>query len=204
LNVILQDGLVVRSGNHTPTRTALLSWLPSSDDHTPSIALTYDLALFRNGAPVEIPRQLPQPGNVSAVIEWRLKGLQDGHYEWTLRAVDAAYIGSPIATGVFNVGTQTAVEPEDNLPRDYSLAQNYPNPFNPSTIIRYNLPVKSKVTLKVYNILGKEVTTLVNATKEAGVHEIEFTNDGEFSSGVYFYTIKTEGFTDTKKFILIK
>ncbi|OGU81157.1 MAG: hypothetical protein A2W11_04660 [Ignavibacteria bacterium RBG_16_35_7] len=90
------------------------------------------------------------------------------------------------------------------IPTEFRLDQNYPNPFNPSTIIRYHLPVQNKVTLKVFNILGNEVITLVDEIKEAGIHEIEFTNNGNYSSGIYFYTMQTGDFFDTKKFILIK
>ncbi len=92
----------------------------------------------------------------------------------------------------------------DTRPSFFYLSQNYPNPFNPLTNIRYYLPYESKVSMVVYNVMGKEVAVLVNETKEAGIHEVEFTNRGELSSGVYFYTIRADNFTDTKKFILLK
>ncbi|OGU81154.1 MAG: hypothetical protein A2W11_04645 [Ignavibacteria bacterium RBG_16_35_7] len=129
--------------------------------------------------------------------------------EFTVMLFDDASrtLAELIYTAWINAGSPTiTTEAEDEINKyfTFNLEQNYPNPFNPSTVIRYHLPCESKVSIKVYNILGKEVSTLVNEIKEAGVHEIKFTNDGEFSSGVYFYTIETEGFTDTKKFVMIK
>ena len=90
----------------------------------------------------------------------------------------------------------------------YSV-NNYPNPFNPTTTISYQLPEKSFVTLKVYDILGKEVTTLVNETKSAGYHSVIFdaghSERGRgMTSGVYIYTISANGIVQTKKMLLTK
>jgi hypothetical protein len=90
-----------------------------------------------------------------------------------------------------------------NIAAAYSLSQNYPNPFNPSTKIRWQLPVGSQVALKVYDILGREVTTLVNEYRQAGKYETEF-NAETLPSGVYFYQLKADGFVETKKMILLK
>ncbi len=86
---------------------------------------------------------------------------------------------------------------------DYKLSQNYPNPFNPSTVINYTLPNESKVSLKVYDILGNEIATLVNKSQNAGSYNINF-NASEMPSGVYFYTLSTESFTQTRKMLLLK
>ncbi len=85
----------------------------------------------------------------------------------------------------------------------YKLFQNYPNPFNPTTTIIYSIPKTSLVTIKVYDILGREVKTLVNGQKLPGNYSIEF-NAKNLQSGVYFYRLQTNGFIDTKKFILLK
>jgi len=89
------------------------------------------------------------------------------------------------------------------IPNEYILLQNYPNPFNPSTTIRYSIPKESFVTIKVYDIIGREITTIVNERKPAGNYSFNF-NASNFSSGVYFYRMQAGGFTETKKFILIK
>jgi hypothetical protein len=95
---------------------------------------------------------------------------------------------------------------ENNLiPCKYSLSQNYPNPFNPETIIKYSLEKNSLVSLKVYDVLGREVATLVNEIKKAGEYLIPFsTNQYPLSSGVYFYKLQTAGFTDVKRMIILK
>ena len=90
-----------------------------------------------------------------------------------------------------------------NIPGSYSLKQNYPNPFNPSTIISYSLPASSDVTLKVYDELGKEVMTLVDAKQNAGKYEVRFDGSG-LSSGMYFYTLNAGSFSQTKKLMLVK
>jgi len=89
------------------------------------------------------------------------------------------------------------------IPNEFILKQNYPNPFNPSTVIEFGLPSRSSVELKVYNILGKEVATLVNETKEAGMHKVSF-DASKFTSGVYLYKLKTDKHSEFKKMIYIK
>lgn len=110
-------------------------------------------------------------------------------------------ISNSITRGLPN--TITNVENEFNLISEYRLNQNYPNPFNPTTTINYTIPMTSNVSLKVFNVLGKEVATLVNETKNAGNYSINFNAVG-LSSGVYFYQLTTDNFTSTKKFTLMK
>lgn len=85
----------------------------------------------------------------------------------------------------------------------FALQQNYPNPFNPTTTIRYSLPQNSFVSIKVYDIAGKEIATLANEEQSQGNHNIEF-NASNLASGIYFYRIQTGNYTDTKKLILLK
>ena len=99
--------------------------------------------------------------------------------------------------------TVTAVDDGPDLPRDYSLDQNYPNPFNPATTIRFALPKPSHVTLTIYDVDGRLVTTLVDKQMPPGVHKAIF-DASSLSSGVYFYRIETEGFVRSKKLILLK
>jgi len=95
------------------------------------------------------------------------------------------------------------VEVNVTNPLTFALSQNYPNPFNPTTVISYSVPQESFVSLKVYNILGKEVASLVSNQVEAGIHEVNF-NASNLSSGMYFYTIKAGNFTATRKLLLLK
>lgn len=90
-----------------------------------------------------------------------------------------------------------------DLPTEYKLEQNYPNPFNPSTVISYQIPVNGKVTLKIIDILGREVTTLVDDFHEAGYYEKKF-NAGGLSSGVYFSLLQCEKTNLVRKMLLVK
>jgi hypothetical protein len=89
------------------------------------------------------------------------------------------------------------------IPSEYKLYQNYPNPFNPTTTIQFDIPKTSFVTLKVYNVLGQEVTTLVNEKREAGRYEVPF-DGSKLTSGVYFYRLGAGEFVSVKKLILMK
>ncbi len=91
----------------------------------------------------------------------------------------------------------------NSMPLVYSLAQNYPNPFNPSTVIKFSIPESQIVNLKIFDILGREVVSLVNGKLNPGSHEIEW-DARNYPSGVYFYKLSSAGFTDTKKMILVK
>jgi aminopeptidase N len=107
--------------------------------------------------------------------------------------------------------TTTAIDNKVEIPTVFTLSQNYPNPFNPGTIINYQLPVSEFVSLKIYDILGKEVATLVNEFQNAGNYNSQFSilnsnsaTADKFSSGIYFYTLKAGNFKETKKMILLK
>ena len=118
-----------------------------------------------------------------------------GGYNGTTGLANLDVIGcGPTLTGIIgNIGT----------PLNYELSQNYPNPFNPVTKINYALPKSGIVTLKIYDVLGREVMTLVNEMKSAGNYSIDF-NGANLSSGIYFYTLKSGDFTSVKKMTLIK
>ncbi|MBT8383743.1 MAG: T9SS type A sorting domain-containing protein, partial [Ignavibacteria bacterium] len=94
-------------------------------------------------------------------------------------------------------------ETRNTIPESFSISQNYPNPFNPTSKIKYQIPELSFVTLKVYDVLGNEVATLVNEEKPTGTNEVEFNAEG-LPSGIYFYQLKAGSFSETKKMILLK
>jgi hypothetical protein len=95
------------------------------------------------------------------------------------------------------------VEVEMNMPIKYSLSQNYPNPFNPETTINYSIPKASDVKIVIYDVMGKEVATLIDEKQEAGNYSVKY-NARNLTSGVYFYKIETSDFRDVKKMVLIK
>ncbi len=121
------------------------------------------------------------------------KNLQPGIYNYRLNQLD--FDGTQKVVGELTVYL--------TLPEQFSLEQNYPNPFNPSTTIKYSIPTSEFVSLKVYDVLGNEVATLVNEEKPAGSYEVNF-NAAKLSSGIYFYTLHAGSHTQTKKLILLK
>lgn len=99
----------------------------------------------------------------------------------------------------------TDVKNNFEIPKNYSLAQNYPNPFNPATVINYSVPAAANVKLKIYDVLGNEIASLVNEYKQPGNYSIQFSaNKYGLSSGVYFYTLNADNFTQTRKMIYLK
>ena len=123
------------------------------------------------------------------------KNLSAGTYTYRLIQTDVS--GS---TRIYNLDGEVTI----TKPTNFEISQNYPNPFNPSTIITYQIPENSDVSLKIYNSIGKEVAQLVNGSVAAGVHEVSF-NAAHLSSGVYYYVIRAgNNFVQTRKMILMK
>jgi len=126
------------------------------------------------------------------------ENLAPGIYYYRLKQIDL--------DGAFEYSV--AINVTVTQPKEFALEQNYPNPFNPTTTIRYDLPVSSRVVLKIYNILGKEVTTLVDAEQSAGIKTVVWhgtNNAGEsVGTGIYIYQIKASDFSKTLKLTLMK
>ena len=121
------------------------------------------------------------------------ENLVSGKYQYRLKQIDF--------DGTFEYSNE--VEVIVSVPEKFELSQNYPNPFNPNTRIQYAITSNQFVSLKVYDILGNEVETLVNENKPTGNYEINF-NASELASGIYFYKIQAGNFIKTKKMILLK
>jgi plastocyanin len=105
-------------------------------------------------------------------------------------------------TGVINTQA-TGIKQIETVVSKFELNQNYPNPFNPTTIINFNIPQKSFVTLKLYDISGREIGTLVNSELNNGGYSVDF-NGSNYASGIYIYKLQAGNFTDVKKMTLIK
>jgi outer membrane protein assembly factor BamB len=138
-----------------------------------------------------------------SVYSFTDKNLEYGKYSYRLKQIDF--------NGAFTYSD--VIEVEVGMPVSFALEQNYPNPFNPSTIIKYSVPIESKVKLSIFNTLGEQIALLINETIPAGYHEYEWnatTNSGsKVSSGIYFYRIETEGingqkFVNVKKMMMVK
>jgi len=134
-------------------------------------------------------------GNSNSPLEYHFQDNINlaGNYQYRIKQLDN--------NGTFKYYLSNTVNVKS--PNGFMLQQNYPNPFNPTTTIKYEIPKANFVTIKVFNILGKEVASLVNENKKAGDYNVEF-NANKLSSGVYFYRIKAGSFVETKKLILMK
>lgn len=141
------------------------------------------------------------PGNASGYtstydVDFDIEGnlYSQSHYGWTVEKWQ--YTGLlPVITGV--------IEVPGSVPETYILKQNYPNPFNPATIIEFSIQQTDFVSLKVYDVLGREVASLVNEEKPAGTYRATF-DARELTSGAYYYTLRTGSFSETKKMLLMK
>lgn len=112
--------------------------------------------------------------------------------------------GSDFDYATIKYGNLVGIEPVSNeIPASYSLSQNYPNPFNPSTSIKFSVPLQTNAVLKIHNALGTEVDNILFGNISAGYYKYSY-NAGKLSSGVYFYTLLTDNFRETKKMILLK
>ena len=129
--------------------------------------------------------------------------LNDYKYYWRVRAKTPIKYSEWSYVWNFTTAGAVGVENESTLPSQYSLSQNYPNPFNPITTIKYTIPQRSFVTMKVHDLLGKEIATLVHGEKEAGYYHVEF-NGSQLASGIYFYSMHVGDYCQTKKLILLK
>ncbi|MBA4250859.1 MAG: hypothetical protein C0425_00845 [Chlorobiaceae bacterium] len=186
------------------TTTPMLSWFLA----TASPFQTYEISYSQN----------PDMSNSQTItdlrsLNHRLIGLNPNqNYYWRVRSKNLNNVLSQFSNITsFRVGNLTDIKVEENIPTEFSLSQNFPNPFNPITVINYKLPMKSQVSLKVYDILGRVVASLIDEEQLAGVYNIEFNSIG-LSSGIYFYKLvasqtsdsRVNNFTETRKMILMR
>ena len=187
----------------------LTSFTATSEQN--SVSLNWQTATETNNSGFEIERS--QTSNVKGQMEWNEVGfvpgfgtttepksysftdenLSAGKYQYRLKQID--FDGSFEYSNI--------VEVEVMVTKDYSLSQNYPNPFNPATLISFSIPNDEFVSLRIYDVLGREVAQIINERRSAGTHQIEF--DGTaLNSGVYYYTLTAGSYTETKKMLMVK
>jgi len=159
----------------------------------------------------ELPIRIPKNDSVKLVVKFKPSDAGYYHNKLNIRYVkDSLLLGLQVDL----YGTANKIVNVDNFNtiNEFSLSQNYPNPFNPSTFIEYRIKDREFVSLKIYNVLGKEVATLVDEEKQAGSYKVEFNSNsnllpsksGSLPSGIYFYRLKAGSFISVKKMLLLK
>lgn len=119
------------------------------------------------------------------------------------KSSNASGIGMMGFWSVYQQDVLTSVDDEGQVPVEYKLEQNYPNPFNPATTIKFAVAEKSRVIIKIYNITGEEITTLINEEKDRGWYEVKF-NSGGLSSGIYLCRMQAGNYVSIKKMMMLK
>jgi hypothetical protein len=141
------------------------------------------------------------PGDTQELVVAQLAGLGSDR----ISSVSYLQFNADFVNTVFRHEASGTVGVTDNnpLPAGFALEQNYPNPFNPSTTIRYELPMAAEVRLSVYDVLGREVSVLVNERRGAGVHEVRF-DGSRLASGIYLYRLQAGSYVQTRKLALVR
>jgi len=208
------DTVIVGGNGSSVVKIALEPIVPveltslSASVNPDNISIIWTTATELNNRGFDVERKLASSNN------WEVVGFVEGSGT-TTESKSYVYQDYDVVTGQYNYrikqidfdGNMTYYNLAETVvfgaPDRFELSQNYPNPFNPNTTISFSIPQKSDVSVKIYDILGNEVTTLVNETREAGRYNVNF-NASNYSSGVYFYTIKAGNFNETKKMTLLK
>ncbi len=194
-----------------PLPVELTSFTALAQSNT--VNLTWETATEVNNYGFEIERTVVGTTHELS-LQWAKVGFVEGHGN-SNSAKQYSYVDNSVRAGQSysyrlkqidfdgQFEYSSVVNVEVGVPMEFSLAQNYPNPFNPSTSIEYSVPSNEFVILKVYDVLGNTVSTLVNETKEAGKYNVSF-DASNLTSGIYFYSINAGGFTQVKKMMLVK
>lgn len=195
----------------------ILTWTAPGDDYNIGsvnqykIAYSTDTLTADNWESADLWDTPPNPAQSGEQQTVTLTGLVEAQEYWVaLVSVDESNNESEISNITHGEAGFEFVQnnDDDGLPNNYGLSQNYPNPFNPYTRFEYTIPVETHVTIAVYNILGQQTTVLVDEYRNEGVYTAEWDgrdrNGEQASSGIYFYTISTEEFSESRKMVLLK
>jgi hypothetical protein len=216
----LGEWLLNKSNNKdvwVETIANITRYIKERDDYVYSI-LTYDetqikLNIFDNldneiyNYPLSVFMKVPQSWEFALMIQGEMIDTLNVFTNDSGKVVLANLIPDGGVVSLFKMSINGVEDAADFIPGDIQLFQNYPNPFNPSTSIQYSVSDMQFVSLKVYDILGNEIATLVSEEKTSGIYEVEFSKSPihqSLSSGVYFYQLQTGNFVETKKMILMK
>jgi hypothetical protein len=199
---------ILLTGDDNIVPVELTSFTASVNEN--DVTLSWSTATEVNNQGFEVQRSVNGEFNAIGFIDGHGTTTEVQHYTYLDKKVDAGSYSYRLKQVDIN-GTfeySNVVEVEIVAPAEFALNQNYPNPFNPSTKINFSLAIDSKVSLKVFNVLGQEVATLINNTLVSGSHQVDF-NASALNSGVYLYKIEATGidgtnFVDVKKMILTK
>jgi len=200
----------------TPVPVELTSFTANVREN--KVMLEWLTATEVNNYGFEVERARLRPSEPDfAEASWETLGFVEGHGNSNSPKEYSYTDKNPLGGSVFiyrlkQIDNDGTYEYSDEIeveiiPTEFALYQNYPNPFNPGTKIRYQLPQESKVIIKLYDILGSEVITLLNEKKESGVYEVDFNSQstaGGLPSGTYIYSMVADGFIETKKMVLLK
>jgi hypothetical protein len=211
-------------GNGTPTNgdqlgsiNGHLDWIDNITDVTNKWEITLrlkDLVAGQDPAPdsatTDVTPRRVQSFNAprGATVNWenRRNGLLVQHssfiYDGNLLTIPGVRVFKDSSRLTVSYGGATSAE-RHTLPREFALSQNYPNPFNPSTNIEFQIPMSRSVTVKIFDVLGREVAMLLDEHRQAGTHTVPW-DATQFPSGVYFYQLRAGDFVETKRMLLIK
>jgi mannose/cellobiose epimerase-like protein (N-acyl-D-glucosamine 2-epimerase family) len=166
------------------------------------------VTLYYKFSPLNYDRQLLMNPLAFSTDKYRIKEVEKDGTAYNDYSADTRVLNLPSGIGgdfkvTYELTNPVYVANQNTAPVEFKLNQNYPNPFNPTTTISYSIAKSGKVSLKVYDLLGREVTTLINEDQAAGDYRVTF-NAGNLSSGVYFYTMHAGNFSESRKLILLK
>jgi hypothetical protein len=165
----------------------------------------FAVAFVNQGEPTVEPRVMVTtfPSSASYNNFSYLNQPTSGNPDWYYLSKTADTVWLYMMRAYVSFGSTGTEEQQELLPASFALGQNYPNPFNPATTIRFSLPERSFVDLRIYTLLGEEVTTLVNDERDAGVFEVTWAPEN-LPSGMYLYRLQTSRFTETRKLLLLR
>ena len=163
----------------------------------------FAVAFRCEGLPASLPRVMVTEAPTPATITSLTYSTSSAKWLYYVSNTDGDTVYTYLIRAYVSFGPSAVEQPIELRPASFGLGQNYPNPFNPSTVIEYKMPQESFVTLRVYDMMGREIAVLVEGKQSAGTHQVEW-NAGSAPSGVYFYRLTAGSFTETKKLVLVQ